>query len=636
MVQVSGPTSTTKAMTSKGTSRSKLGALPQHVASPNPDIYKSDNYVVLDFETTTEYKGSPLIDRNRIVLASWSRGGRMRSAFGSEYEQGELVAAIGQADFIVAHNAKFELGWLRRCGVDLRRLVVWDTMIAEHVLGGNKYHMNQLSLNMCCGRRDIPVKDDVVSTMIKGGVCPSEIPESWLQKYCEKDVEITERLFHAQLSDVFNRGVQHLVYQRNMVTPCLADVEFNGVTLDREIVYELTEEIEDNYARATAELQQFCEGASPTSTKQLAPFVYERLGFKIPTDYLGRPIKTSSGGYSVAEPAMEQLRPRTNRQREFLDKYREWKRLDTDVTKYLRKFRQCCDEADGVLRAVFNQCNTKTHRLSSSGLEQKVQFQNLAREYKKVFTARHSGWYVGEIDGSQLEFRTAVHMGRDLRGLKNITTPGFDIHALSASTLGVSRQDAKPFTFKPLYGGSGGTEKQRAYFEAFKREYSGVAQTQRGWALEALSNKQFTTEYGITFYFPYCKLKPSGYITNTTQIYNYPVQGFATAEIIPISLVCCWHRMKDLESFIVNTVHDSVIAEIHPSEKELWHELAQQCFIDDTYHILRSLYGINLTVPLGTGVKMASHWNQGEETQYEAEESLWIDAARKAGMYEAS
>ena len=148
--------------------RSVIGELPQHVAAPNPDIYWSDNYVVVDFETTTEHKGSPLVDSNKLVLASWYRSTDQKifSNFAGEYEHSRLLEDIERADFIVAHNAKFELGWLRRCGLDLRKSVTYDTMLAEHVLGGNKYHMNQLGLDMVCERRGLKRKEDLVSRMI--------------------------------------------------------------------------------------------------------------------------------------------------------------------------------------------------------------------------------------------------------------------------------------------------------------------------------------------------------------------------------------------------------------------------------------------------------------------------------------
>jgi len=94
--------------------------------------------------------------------------------------------------------------------------------------------------------------------------------------------------------------------------------------------------------------------------------------------------------------------------------------------------------------------------------------------------------------------------------------------------------------------------------------------------------------------------------------------------------------MASWRSFIVNTVHDSIIAELHPDEVEAWHKLAKQTFIDDTYHVVHALYDIDITVPLGTGVTVGTHWASSEakagEVVYEAREELWFTAAQDAGM----
>ena len=198
------------------------------------------------------------------------------------------------------------------------------------------------------------------------------------------------------------------------------------------------------------------------------------------------------------------------------------------------------------------------------------------------------------------------------------------------------RQDAKPDTFKPLYGGSSGTPEQQRYYAAFKDQYQGIADTQQRWAQAVLRDKALTTEWGMRYYWPDTELRPSGYITNTTSIYNYPVQAFATAEIIPCAIISAWHRMRDMQSFLVNTVHDSIIAELHPDERQLWAEVAEQCLIRDAYSLIRSLYGIRLTVPLGAGVMVSSRWADKEakesEVVYEAPEELWLEAAQREGM----
>lgn len=158
-----------------------------------------------------------------------------------------------------------------------------------------------------------------------------------------------------------------------------------------------------------------------------------------------------------------------------------------------------------------------------------------------------------------------------------------------------------------------------------------MAGTQVQWTQEVLHNKHLITEWGMRYYWPDTYMTQSGYIKNTTSIYNYPVQAFATAEIIPIALVCAWHRMKDMQSFLVNTVHDSIIAELHPDEVDTWHEIAQQCLIRDTYELVQKIYSVSLTVPLGAGVMVGTHWASKEakesETVYEAPEEHWKAAA---------
>jgi DNA polymerase I-like protein with 3'-5' exonuclease and polymerase domains len=623
------------------TSKKGLSGLPRHVAAPDPSLYWSDNYVVLDFETTSILKGNAVERGNKIILACWSRGERVEHTFGSEYEQGRLVEAVESADFIVAHNAKFELGWLRRCGVDLRKVVVFDTMIGDYVLGGNRLHPSQLNLDRCCERHEIQGKVGPVGWMIRQGWPVELIPRKWLLKYCEQDVRSTEELFGVQRELLWEKELEHVMYARCLLTPALADIEFNGMQLDTEKVLKLEKEEEENYVRLTNALTRFCDGVAPSKAKQLAVYVYDELGFRVPRDYRGKELLTATGEYSVKADVMAALKPKTKRQREFLSLYREWTESNSRLTKYLRKFGDCCREDGGRLHGTFNQCNTRTHRLSSAGAKYRVQFQNFSRAFKPLFCASRSGWVVGEADGAQLEFRVAVHLGRDAVGLHYIIDGDSDIHRFTASVLNdvaeadvshAQRQAAKPDTFKPLYGGFSGTDKQREYYQAFKDKYTGIAATQERWVHDVLRDKSLRTEWGMLYYWPDTRLTSSGYVTNTTSIYNYPVQAFATAEIIPLAIVAAWHRLSGTEVRIVNTVHDSIIAEFPSELTAMWHTTAEQCLIRDAYRLVQALYGIDLTVPLGAGVVVEDHWGGKDETVYEAPEELWVDAAKEAEM----
>ena len=615
-----------------------IGALPSHVAQPNPDLYFSDNYVVLDFETTTEDYGSPLTEGNRILLAVWrTPDGRYHRRHAGEFDLGDLVEDCRKADFIVAHNTKFELGWLRRCGLDLHDVVVYDTMFADYVLGGNKYVIQHLSLNKCLKRHGLSSKLDLISKMIKVGIPTEDIPRRWLENYCVRDVEACHELFEVTREALREQGKLAIMYQRCLVTPCLADIEFNGMQLDIPATLQLVKEKTEEYDDATRALESFCGGVNPGSPVQMREFIFGELGFSVPTDYAGRPLLTPGGDPSTSSVALARLKPRTARQREFLSLRNVYARLRSDVTKYLQKFADCCREAGGLLIASYNQTNTQTHRFSCNGRNYNIQFQNINRDFKRYFTARYDGWFIGEADGAQLEFRVAAHLGRDAVALSDIRN-GVDVHARTSEILTkagqhTDRQGAKSHTFKPLYGGNSGTDAERTYYSAFRERYVGIANAQQEWIRTVLRDKSLRTEWGLEYFWPDTRTTKSGYVINTTSICNYPVQAFATAEIIPISLVCMWHRIHSagLRMFLVNTIHDSIIAEMPEEEQQAFDALAQQCLIDDVYDLVPKLYGVYLTVPLGAGVKVSTHWGVGKEVKHEASPDMYEAAAREAG-----
>jgi DNA polymerase-1 len=607
--------------------------LPDFVVRPDPTVYLTGRPLFLDFETTNLDKGSARNPLNRIVLACWQRGwdGEVEHKWGGEYEQQELLEAIREADFIVAHNAKFELAWLGRCGLDLETVLVYDTLLAEYVIGGNRYKTHNLSLETCLKRHKLSGKVSLVSRMIKAGICPSEIPQDWLLRYCRVDVSSVVGLMRSQLSTLTSgSGQLPIVYSRCLLTPVLADIEKNGMRLDPQGILPLTQSLELELSSMERQANQLAEGVNLNSPKQLAAYLYDQLGFAEQQVKRGRqwlPDRTPSGGRKTDADTIAALECKTEKQREFKELFEKIREVENQLSKYLRKFSQCIEENKGMLYADFNQTQTYTHRLSSTGQRYRVQFQNQPRAYKKFFMASRDGWLVGEADGAQLEFRAAGHLGRDVAIRRDVVN-GVDVHGKTSAKLTeagqeTNRQDAKEHTFKPLYGGESGTQAEQAYYKAFKEWYPGIAAAQKEWVNEVLLKKKLVTEWGMVFYFPDTRLTQSGYITNTPSICNYPVQSFATAEVIPLGLVCMWHRIKrdprGLLMEIVNTVHDSIAAEFPPEETEAFQELSKQALIYDAEDMVRKLYNIELFVPLGCGVKVGERWGSGKEIKFEKE-----------------
>ena len=627
------------------------------LTSLDESIYASENYVVLDFETDVSHGdyGHPVHPDNGLVLACWRKGGerQIQSCFGGEFSQDKLLADIEAAEFLVAHNAKYELGWLRRCGVDLHDVVVFDTKIAEYVLLGNLaagckttgVPPRSTSLDMCCRRRGWEIKDPVVDLMMHSGINPVDMPKPWLQGRCEQDVDTTERLFreqHILLLDTDRLAIQ---FTRCLLTPVLADMEFQGMCLDEERVDEVYQEYAKELRSLERDMDRVAEGINWKSPMQVADFLYDTLCFPEPRRRDGTPLRTSSGRRKADKATVAALKATNPAQHEFLALRSRIGKVNAALSKSLQFFQGVCKEYGGVFYAAFNQTTTATHRLSSSGHQTWVelfegyktcQFQNMARIFKRLFTARTAGWLMMEIDGSQLEFRVAAELGHDQQAIKDITNPDFDAHCQSAAIMNGYDYDefleryrakekkfknmrtaAKVDTFKPLYGGESGNKKQKKWYKTFKSIYAGIAATQEKWVEEVLWKKRLITPWGMRYYWPRAKRGSDGYVNVKSAVYNYPVQAFATAEIIPIAVTFLWHRLQgDDKVRMVNTVHDSVILEVHPDAIDFVQRQGIKAFTTDVYAYLERVYGYKFEVPLGCGVTIGTHWSEGDEESY--------------------
>jgi DNA polymerase I-like protein with 3'-5' exonuclease and polymerase domains len=111
-------------------------------------------------------------------------------------------------------------------------------------------------------------------------------------------------------------------------------------------------------------------------------------------------------------------------------------------------------------------------------------------------------------------------------------------------------------------------------------------------------------------------VRADGYVPESTQILNYPIQSFATADIVPIALVYIHWRVKaaGLRATLVNTVHDSVLTDIHKDDVPEYTEIAVTSFLDCVYAYLDKVYLYDFAhIPLGVGLSVARHWGDGEE-----------------------
>jgi len=608
--------------------------LPDFLSNPTPGLYRTGSYIVVDVETTNLKKGDALEKGNRLLLAVWVKVDRDgneigRFSFKGETAQASLINDIHDVDFIVAHNAKFDLQWLARCGLDLREVLVYDTMLAEYVMLGNR--KKPLDLSSIATRYGIGSKESMVSSIIKSGICPSTIPRSWLLKYCKQDVDLTMKVFRHQL-DLLDDSKLNVLYTRCLLTPCFASIESNGATLDKDRVYSAKRDAEERLADIEIEINKLAGDINLNSPQQLALFLYGDLRFKELKKY-GKAIRNKSNkAFPEGQPLTDintilKLKATNNKQRRVQALLAEHSKVSSKLTKNLNFFKAVCDQQDGRFEYRFNQAVTVTHRTSSSGKkievlvgdkvkEMSAQGQNFPREMKKLFTASGKDRLIGENDGSQIEFRAAGHLGRDISIRRDVINDE-DIHQTTANKLTeagepTTRQDAKASTFRPLFAGNSGSPAVVEYCNFFRKKYAGISSAQESWATQAVREGKVDTEWGMTFYFPGTRVRPDGSYTNFTNICNYPIQSFASAEFVLIALCHFWHLTRNLDIKIINTIHDSIISDLSKESVEDYIRLSATSMLSYTPDYIKKVYGIDLFVPFGCGIKVGPHWNQPE------------------------
>ena len=122
-----------------------------------------------------------------------------------------------------------------------------------------------------------------------------------------------------------------------------------------------------------------------------------------------------------------------------------------------------------------------------------------------------------------------------------------------------------------------------------------------------MTKKVITLPSGRQYAFPGAKWTEWGTATNRTAICNYPVQGFATADLLPIALIKLHHDMKDMQSVICNTVHDSIVIDVYPGEEDQCVRVmseAMLCLPQET----KRRYNKEYSMPVGIELKIGKNW----------------------------
>ncbi|MCX4861157.1 DNA polymerase I [Streptomyces canus] len=412
--------------------------------------------------------------------------------------------------------------------------------------------------------------------------------------------------FESRLEEV---GAADLLRDMELPTSALlARMERHGIAADRAHL----EAMEQMFAGAVQQAVKEAHAAAGHefnlgSPKQLQEVLFGELG-------LPKTKKTKTG-YTTDADALAWLATQTDNELPVIMlRHREQAKLRVTVEGLIKTI-----AADGRIHTTFNQTVAATGRLSSTD----PNLQNIPVRTDEGRAIRR-GFVVGDgfeslmtADYSQIELRVMAHLSED-EGLIEAFTSGEDLHTTAASQVfavepgGVDaemRRKIKAMSYGLAYGLSAfGLSQQlnieageaRALMDAYFERFGGVRDYLRRAVDEARATGYTATLFGRRRYLPDLNSDNRQRREAAERMaLNAPIQGTA-ADIVKIAMLKVDGALREagLASRMLLQVHDEIVLEIAPGEREAAEEIVRREMSD----------AVHLNVPLGVSVGDGPDW----------------------------
>jgi len=489
------------------------------------------------------------------------------------------------------YDYKATAGVLARAGQSIAG-VTFDTLLAAYLLNATRasYPLAELA----AGHAGIELVDDVSD------------PEG-----CAMDrVIAVQRLAEVLRPRLVADGLLSIHDDIELpLSPVIARMESIGVTIDADLLREVSKTMSVQIAQIEAEIHEMAGGPFAIgSTKQLQEVLFEKL--KLPTS---RKIKT---GYSTGAEVLEDL---ASKGHEIAGRILAWRELTKLKSTYADSLPTLVSPVTGKVHTSLSQTVASTGRLSSSNPNlQNIPIRTeVGREIRKTFVASR-GRVLVSTDYSQIELRVFAHMTGEPNLVKAFQDDD-DVHARTARLIfgvpegepvnGDQRRQAKTINFAVLYGAgpfrvsnelgipqSEARELIKNYYASYPsvRQFAEAtletARTQ-GFVQTLLGRRRYVPDVNSANYqFRQAAEREAG---------NMPVQGTA-ADIMKLAMLRIDRDLaaSGLGAQMVLQVHDELLFEAVPEEVPRLATLVKAA--------MENAYPLN--VPVRADVKSGRNW----------------------------
>ena len=495
--------------------------------------------------------------------------------------QNEAMAVLKEFESVLANpaiqkigqNIKYDILLLKWYGIEVKG-VLFDTMLAHYLIDADARHgMDVLAENYL---QYSPVSiTELIGKKGKTQGSMRDVAVDVVKEYAAEDADITLQLKEVfepmltatQASDLASKVENPLVY-------VLADMEFEGVKIDKEVLALLSKELAVDIDIAEKEIFELAGVKfNIASPKQLGEVLFDKLQLD------PKAKKTKTGQYQTGEDILSLLAPK----HEIVQHILSFRTLQKLKSTYVDALPEMINPKTGRVHTSYNQAVAATGRLSSNN----PNLQNIpiktarGREVRKAFIAKDANHVIISADYSQIELRVIAEMAKEENMLQAFVN-GLDIHTATAANIynvavnevtTEQRRNAKAVNFGIIYGQSAfglsqnlniprkeAAEIIEQYFIQFPRIKNYMAQTidfarENGYVETIMKRRRYLRDINSA------NATVRGFAERNA--INAPIQGSA-ADMIKMAMIKIHAAIKaqGLQSKMTMQVHDELVFEV--------------------------------------------------------------------------
>jgi DNA polymerase-1 len=485
----------------------------------------------------------------------------------------------------IGYKQKQDYILLKQIGINPNNLM-FDIEIAGYLLNSNitKYTIEYLSeeyLNIDVAtylKKDEPQEKQLTLFETPEDNKPSK--KNYVYTYLINKLyyTLTDKMKQICTLDLFNKIEMPLL-------EVLADMQYQGIYVDKDKLFDFGNELKNRIEELTKEIYDLAgEEFNINSPKQLGEILFEKL--KLPMG------KKNKKGYSTGVEILEKLKF-THPIIERILEYRQIGKLNSTYVEGLIPY---INKTTKKIHSSFHQTVTATGRISSTepNLQNIPTRNELGKNLRKVFKPEEGNIFI-DADYSQIELRVLAHISNDEHMIQAFNNDE-DIHTQVASKVfnipmeevtKEQRTKAKAVNFGIVYGISDfGLSEQlkiprkeaKQYIEQYLEKYQGIKKFMETIVETAKKEGYVETLFHRRRYIP--EINSNNYMVRqfgSRIAMNTPIQGTA-ADIMKLAMINIYNELnkQNLKSKIILQVHDELLIEAIPEEKEKVEQILKQ------------------------------------------------------------